>query len=238
MNPTNAINPTKPNWLFRGLIFLSVGIHLLLIMHLPRFYRSRDISRIELTLKQVSSPSQRRIPILRPRFKPLADPQERALADTPDEPYTPMKPIQYSLPAPVDSNVLRGRQRTPQIPVVEDIPVAEWQDESELLPAETQTGSSDDAMAQYYKLISGRVRTEAFKRYERISRRRIAQGVVEIEFTIGKDGEMVSAGVVTSSGSRILDRTALDAVKKVSPFAKPPNGSIVIQLPIRFELLK
>ena len=232
-----TVDSHKPNWLFRGLIFLSVGIHLLLIMQMPHFHRPRDVSRIELTLKQMSSPSQRRIPKLRPRFKPPTDSQEQILAGMRHEPDTPMKPLPYAAPAPMDFNGLRGKQRTPPIPVVEDTPVATWQDDAELLPVESQTASEDDAMTRYYKLISGKVRAEAFKRYERISRRRNVQGVVEIEFTIGRDGEMVAAGVVTSSGSRLLDRTALDAVKKVSPFAKPPKGSIVIQLPIKFELL-
>jgi protein TonB len=227
----------KPNWLFRGLILFSVGVHLLLFTQMPRLHRPRDISRIELTLKQISSPSQRQIPKPRPRFKPLTDQQGRIAAGELDAPYAPMKPLQYVMPAPIDSNGMLGKKQTPRIPVVEGTPVAEWQDASEFLPAETPTGSDDGAMTQYYKLISEKVRAEAFKRYERISRRSKVQGVVEIEFTIGRDGEMVSADIVMSSGSRILDRTALDAVKKVAPFAKPPKGSIVIQLPIRFELL-
>ena len=230
-------DPHKPNWLFRGLILLSVGIHLLLFTQVSHLYRPRDISRIELTLKQVSSFSQRQIPKLRPRSKPLAEMYEPIQAEVLQSLSSPMEPRQYVMPDPVDPNSLTGRKQTTQLPAVEDTTVAEWQDESESLTAESSADRDDDAMTRYYKLISEKVREEAFKRYERISKRRNVQGLVEIEFTIGRDGEVVSADIVKSSGSRILDRTALDAVNKVLPFAKPPKGSIVIQLPIKFELL-
>ena len=232
MNATNI----KPNWLFRGLILFSVGVHLLLFTQMNHLYRPREISRIELTLKQISSPSKRQIPRPGPRFKPLTDPHEQIEAGAFNEQYTPMKPLQHVIPAPVDSNRMYEKQ-LPGIPAVEDTPVAEWQNELESLPAGPATGSDDDDMTLYYTLISGKVRAEALKLYERIARSRKVQGVVAIEFTIGSNGEMVSVGIVKSSGNRILDRTAMDAVKKVSPFAKPPNGSLVIQLPIKFKLL-
>ncbi|MFC1876537.1 energy transducer TonB [Thermodesulfobacteriota bacterium] len=230
-------DPHKPNWLFRGMILLSVGIHLLLFMHMPHLYRPRDISRIELTLKQISSPSQRQIPKPRPRFKPLTDPQERIAAGALDAPYAPMKPFQYVMPAPVDSYGLMGKKQTPRIPVVEGTPVAEWQDASEMSSGSVPSVGERRVMTErtYTDLVQKKI--EAVKQYPKRAQRRNDQGVVKIVFTIGNDGEIVSANIIKSSGSRILDRTAIDAVKKASPFARPPNGSIIIQLPIKFELL-
>lgn len=227
----------RPNWLFRGLILFSVGVHLLLFMQMSHLYRSRDVSRIELTLKQVTSSFKRRIPKPKPRFEPLADSHEQIVTGAFEERIIPPAPLEYAMPVPVDPDSLSGKKPVPRIPVVEDTPVGEWRNESESLPAESVSLGEDDDVALYYTLISGKVRAEALKRYERIARSRNVQGVVEIEFTIGRNGEMVSAGIVKSSGSRILDRTAVDAVKKVAPFTTPPNGPIVIQLPIKFKLL-
>jgi protein TonB len=230
-------NLHQPNWLFRGLILLSVGVHLVLFMQINHLYRPRDISRIELTLKQITSSFKRRIPKPEPPIEPIPDSHEQIVAGAFKERIAPMAPLEYAMPAPVDPDSLPGKNPIPRIPVVEDTPVAEWQNESKSLPAEPASPGEDDDMALYYTLISGKVRGEALRRYERIARSRNVQGVVEIEFTIGRDGKMVSAGIVKSSGSRILDRTAVDAVKKVAPFAAPPSGPIVIQLPIKFKLL-
>ena len=194
-------NLHQPNWLFRGLILLSVGVHLVLFMQINHLYRPRDISRIELTLKQITSSFKRQIPKPEPPIEPIPDSHEQIVAGAFKERIAPMAPLEYAMPAPVDPDSLPGKNLIPRIPVVEE------------------------------------VRGEALRRYERIARSRNVQGVVEIEFTIGRDGKMVSAGIVKSSGSRILDRTAVDAVKKVAPFAAPPSGPIVIQLPIKFKLL-
>jgi len=238
MNLTNPTNDShKPNWLLRGLILLSVGVHLLLLMQMTHLSRPRDISRIELTLKPIPSPFQRQIPKPRPRFKPLTDPHEQIVAEALDERHTPMKPFQYAMPAPIDSNRLMGKNQIPRIPVMENTDVAEWQDEPEVLSASVPSVGERRVMTEraYADLVQEKI--EALKQYPKRAQRRNDQGVVKLVFTIGINGEIVSVNIVKSSGSRILDRAAMDAVKKATPFAKPPNGSIIIQLPIKFELL-
>ena len=227
----------KPNWLFWGLVFFSVGIHLLLIMHMPHFDRPVNISRIEVTLKQTSSPSQRWIPKPMPRLKPLTDmaepiyPEARTLLPTPSE------PLQYVSPKPVDPSSLTGKKQPPQLPAVEDTAVAEWQTEPETTPASVSTLVEKHVIDEraYTHLVQKQI--EAVKQYPKRAQRRNEQGVVEMIFTIGKDGKIVSQNIIKSSGSRILDGAAMDALEKASPFAPPPQGPIVVQLPIRFELL-
>jgi len=235
MNPTNDSH--KPNWLLRGLILFSVGVHLLPLMQMTHLSRPRNISRIELTMKQISSPFQRQIPKPRPRFKSLVDPDEQIVAGALGERHTPMKPLQYAMPAPIDPDRLMGKNQTPRIPVVEDTDVAEWQDEPEVSSGSVPSVAERRVMTEgvYTDLIQKKI--EALKQYPKRAQRRNDQGVVKIVFTIGNNGEIVSARIIKSSGSRILDRAAMDAVKKASPFASPPNGSIIIQLPIKFELL-
>jgi periplasmic protein TonB len=228
----------KPNWLLRGLIFLSVGIHLLLFMQMPRLDRARDISRIELTLKQISSPFERQVPKPRSRLKPLMEMHEPIQPEELHALSYPMKPLQYTMPKAVDPNSLTGKKKIPRIPIVEDTTVAEWQAEPETLSGSMTPPGKKHVMTEraYTHLVQKQI--EAVKQYPKRAQRRNEQGVVEMIFTIGNDGEIVSQNIIKSSGSRILDGAAMDALKKASPFARPPNGPIVIQLPIRFELLK
>jgi protein TonB len=227
----------KPNWLFRGLILLSVGVHLLLFMQMTHLYRPRDISRIELTLKQISSPFERQIPRPRPRLKALMEMHEPIQAEARHALSSPMKPFQYAMPKPVDPNSLTGKKQIPQLPVVEDTTVAEWQAEPKTLSGSMSPLDERLVMTEraYTHLVKKQI--EAVKQYPKRAQRRNEQGVVEMIFTIGNDGEIVSQNIIKSSGSRILDGAAIDALKKASPFARPPNGPIVIQFPIRFELL-
>jgi len=62
------VSKTKPNWLLRGLVGVSLAIHLLILMHVSGIYRSNALSYIEMTLQNVSRPSARSIP--RPRHRP------------------------------------------------------------------------------------------------------------------------------------------------------------------------
>jgi len=227
----------KPNWLLRGLIFLSVGVHLMLLLQMTQLYRPRDISRIELTLKQISKPFQREIPRPRSPLKPLTEPRGQTVAEAFDRPDAPLKPLQYVLPPPIDFNRLMGSKQRPRIPLIEDTGIAKWQDEPETLSDSVPPSAARPVAAEraYTDLVQRQI--EAVKQYPKRAQRRNEQGVVKIVFTIGTDGEIVSVNILKSSGSRLLDGAAIDAVKNASPFARPPNGSMIIQLPIRFELL-
>jgi protein TonB len=227
----------KPNWLFWGLVFFSVGIHLLLIMHMPHFDRPVNTSRIEVTLKQTSSPSQRWIPKPMPRLRPLKNMAEPIYPEARTALPIPLKPPQYLSPKPVDPNSLTGKKQPPQLPTVEDTAIAEWQAEPETTPASVPTLVEKHVIDEsaYTHLVQKQI--GAVKQYPKRAQRRNEQGVVEMMFTIGKDGKIVSQNIIKSSGSRILDGAAIDALEKASPFAPPPKGPIDIQLPIRFELL-
>jgi len=141
------------------------------------------------------------------------------------------------MPKPVDPNSLTGKKQIPRLPAVEDTTVTEWQAEPETLSGSMLPLGERPVMTErdYTHLVQKQI--EAVKQYPKRAQRRNEQGVVEMIFTIGIDGEIVSQNIVKSSGSRILDAAATEALKKASPFARPPNGPVVIQLPIRFELL-
>jgi periplasmic protein TonB len=227
----------KPNWLLRGLILFSVGVHLLMLMHFTGIYQPKVFSRIELTLKQASIRPQREIPLPRPQKTPVADQLEQALALSPAPLDIPAQPFQYNIPNPIQPDVWNDKIKTPRIPVVEDTDIARWQDVSEAVSVSVPHDNGQRVMTErtYTEMVQKQI--EAVKQYPKRAQRRNEQGVVTIVFTIGKDGKIVSANIIKSSGSRILDGAALDAVKKASPFTPPPHGSVSVQLPIKFELL-
>ena len=67
------------NRLLQTLIFISLGIHALLFMHISGIYRSQALSYIELTLRDVSKPYSREIPKPRVRTRAPKMPEAKTL---------------------------------------------------------------------------------------------------------------------------------------------------------------
>ena len=100
------------------------------------------------------------------------------------------------------------------------------------LPA-TTAAPIESERASYVDRI--RAAVEARKRYPSMARRRGTEGVVLARFHIGEDGELISLWTDQAAAS-ILSRSTREAVERAAPFPPPPNGSIVIELPIRYAL--
>ena len=83
-------------------------------------------------------------------------------------------------------------------------------------------------------------RLNQFKRYPRQARTRGHQGTVKVAFVLDSQGHVVSAKVVKSSGSPILDQETLDLLQRAQPFPVPPNGSserdLFLEVPISYAL--
>ncbi len=69
------------------------------------------------------------------------------------------------------------------------------------------------------------------------------EGNVGLEIAVAANGELVDTAVSQKSGYRLLDREAARAVKKISPFPKPPQSLLEddqyqFKLVVRFKLRK
>jgi protein TonB len=51
------------------------------------------------------------------------------------------------------------------------------------------------------------------------------EGAIGIAFRLDRDGNIVSAEVVNSSGDPMLDRLALKTVQRAAPFPSPPQAA-------------
>jgi periplasmic protein TonB len=60
-----------------------------------------------------------------------------------------------------------------------------------------------------------------------------------VAFTIDRSGRVLSARLIRSSGSAVLDQEAVSLARRASPVPPPPpnigGGTIVVTVPVRFS---
>lgn len=78
------------------------------------------------------------------------------------------------------------------------------------------------------------------KQYPRIAQLRGWQGTVRLELKIDASGTVTSSTVAESSGFEILDKQALEMVRKASPLPQPPEAlrgqEFTLIVPVSFKL--
>ena len=148
-------------------------------------------------------------------------------------------PPPKSVPAPVrrqEQKVVEKKPpETPPEPAPREEPelIAEAR-EGETVPADGEA----DGNREYEELlayISGLIRQNLL--YPAMARRRNSEGVVGMQFVIGKDGNLVSARVYRSSGSSILDKAALSLIERICPIKSGAiKRSMSLHINITYEL--
>jgi protein TonB len=267
----------KPNWLLRGLILVSIGVHALVFMHISGIYKSRTWTYLELTLR--SHPKVQEPDIPRPQDvpKPVAPPVQPVAADLKEraDPPPKKKPQRRTAPPAVES----GKPLPREQPVASAEPSRiRHQEESypesiaeSILPAappaaagpteagpeiaraadpeaasrgadQRPRGSSEPGDAAtadaYFAMVRSRI--ESHKAYPESARMRNLEGKVVVGFILQTDGTASSIEIRKKSAHNALNQAALDAVRKASPFPRPPahlfQKAIPLQLAIAFEL--
>lgn len=71
--------------------------------------------------------------------------------------------------------------------------------------------------------------------YPHVARKRGLEGKVVVSFIVCADGEAQDITITESSGFEILDKSAVEAVRKASPFPKPPVKAALI-IPVVYKL--
>ena len=69
--------------------------------------------------------------------------------------------------------------------------------------------------------------------YPKLARQMGWEGRVTVSFLISSDGNTKNIRIKQSSGIEILDQSSIEAVKKASPFPKPPSEAQII-IPISY----
>ena len=71
--------------------------------------------------------------------------------------------------------------------------------------------------------------------YPRMARKMGLEGKVVVSFIVCADGEAQDITITESSGFEILDRSAVEVVRKASPFPKPPVKA-ALMIPVVYKL--
>jgi protein TonB len=217
----------------RGLVCVSLAIHFVIFMHIAGLYKSKAMTYIELTLRDITKPPKRSIP--RPRHRPKTpdQPQDIKRLKVTQRRIPLLKPMEME-PAEADlPNGLVERINMPEIPNVAGLSISDWN------PGELDIASDEYASPDsYLELV--RLKIEKHKKYPDTARIRQKEGRVTIRFVITAEGDVRAARVVKTSRHRVLDTAALQAVKDAAPFPRPPRrffkGDITLELPVVFEL--
>jgi len=225
----------RPNWLLQGFIVLSLGVHVLVFLHIAGIYQSNAISIIELSMQEISKPNHRVIPMPRKRETPPAVSEIKTLqVKNVTIPKIKIDPIPKQT---VDHSY--DRILLPQVP--ENMNVASFaaaglsiQDPAPPLEATVEYTTQKE----YFDMLN--LRIQRFKEYPESAKSRHIEGRVKIEFMVLKDGTLTDIRVIKSSRHKNLDDAAIGALKKASPFPKPPgflfNPPVTMRINLLFEL--
>jgi len=222
---------TKPNWLLRILVVISLGIHALIFARISEVYRSNNLTFIELALQNISSPVTRFIP--RPRCRPKKPPlplevkkitHTRRLNKLPKP--IQMKPVESDCPNSI-GECIGG----PGGSSLNEMGLAQWNPKLEPF-VEYDTAKS------YLEMVKLRIERE--KKYPENARSRQIEGHITIRFTITQNGDVGASEIEQKSTHDSLNKAALAAVRNAAPFQKPPSrffkGDIMLTVTIVFEL--
>jgi len=225
----------RPNWLFYGLIALSIAIHLVIFLHIADIYRSRTITFIELTLRDITRHRQRIIPAPSRINSESSQPART-------ESHFQAKSIKPHPPeAPPKAENLIGKKRSLSYKRADagkylhkgyDFRLDSWSGETGGRRAERQD------IGDYLREI--RLRIENYKQYPSRARQRQIEGSATLRFTIEPDGRVTGLDMIRGSGHQILNRAAIRAVRDASPFPDPPAGvsgrAVPVEITIQFRL--
>ena len=226
----------KPNWLFRGLIIISLLVHMVLFMYIAKIYRPQTLSYLELTMRSVAKPFVREIP--RPRTRPPVKAYSEKMHQANTQPLkVPADPLPEMARVESVPDLSRESMQMMHPPVVNDVNISEWNPAEPVAQPEPSTSEVQPEITEedYRDIVDRKIRGSV--QYPEKAKKRNLQGRVTIAVTIDADGEITGLKITQSSGHRILDRSALKAVKESAPFSNPPDGPVTVIVPIQFRLI-
>jgi protein TonB len=175
----------------------------------------------------------------RPVHKPLVKPRVKPIVRA--KPATKAPPPVASLPEPIVAAPAVAHAEpetppaTPSAPASQ--PVASIAPQA-VAPAAVAERPSEASLAQYRLAVIEAARR--YKRYPRVALDNNWQGRAEVHMAIGADGSIAALSVRASSGHEILDREALDMIRKATPLTPIPASlrgtAFTLDIPVVFNL--
>jgi len=225
----------RPNWLLRGFVFVSLGIHAVALIHISGLYNSQAVTYIELTLQGKERPAARSIPRPPQRRKTVPPLDAQKAAPVLSVPVKPPPVPPAARITPVENQTLVESLAAPDLSEVPKPEAVAWSPPS---IGPSGPGSYSSSM-DYFSMV--RMRIESRKKYPHSARERQNEGRVVVRFVIGTDGMLNEAAIAERSHYQVLNQAALEAVRNASPFPRPPerlfSGPVSLEVSIVFELM-
>ena len=240
--------PTVPAWR-RHAVALSAGLHLATAMAILWFpaLPPRDLGKGAFTIELVAAPPPE------PQQPPPESPKPEAPKPEPPKPEPPKPELakpQLAKPEPPKASppAKAPPRPAPATPAAQPAPAQPVMTEgaAESPPATTATTDSAAPAASVpvpAPAARGAERDDYLRMvWARIMRFRPERvpfaGLARLRFTLGADGSLTAVEIAESSGSGLLDRAALDAVRRAAPFPAPPGLSeseLTFEIPFQFR---
>ncbi len=193
---------------------------------------SRAAQEIEEVKAEEPPPEEQPVEELKPQEEPpelkdvittaakAADP-ETMVPETPPEPENIVKPEEIQDVKPPQEKQVAAIEQVRQ-PKIEEAQSA----------SAKQSGGNATITTAYL----GSLRSVIEK--NKINPRSRVRGTAVVRFKVDAKGNLLSYAIKKSSGSKVLDRAALDAVRRSAPFPEFPEGVVkkplVVTVPFRF----
>ncbi|MFB2763729.1 TonB family protein [Marinobacter shengliensis] len=183
-------------------------------------------------------PDSLHAPMPAPSPETLPEPEPKP-QPTPEPEPEPVEPV--STTSEPDRDV--EEQEVPEISGAETAPTAEpnlapAEDASATPATQADTGGVVNDEARYLQALLGHL--NRYKRYPDSARRMRREGVVEVTFTVNRQGQVADARVVKSAGFRPLDDEVRDMLSRAVPLPGVPadygRPELTVTLPVAFSL--
>ena len=186
----------------------------------------------EATPERIAKPTEKPVDKVVEREK-VKEQQDIPTKENPDVALQKKTPEpQPEKPKPSEAQLAAPVTTAPQMSRVEIAAVA-------AAPLQTLFNLNEsNAIPTWKRLVASKL--ERNKKYPSSAHARDEKGVVELEFSVDRQGRLKSSRILKSSGSDALDRETLDLVQRAQPFASPPAAmtgeEVFLVVPIRFNI--
>lgn len=212
--------------------FISIGLHWIAAIGIPNISFPEPVKPLELVIDLAPPKPEPPAPVKPPEpVKPKVVPPQQA-KPIPQPIVNPVNtPTPISDPPPVIAAAPKA-EATPTF--VAPTPIVA---KPEPPKPRVNQADLDSARNQYGSALSREIAKHI--NYPGIAKMRGWQGVVEIDFQLDGNGKILSQKIRTSSGFEVLDKQALEMVKK-SNFPTPPevlkSTAFNVTVPVSFRL--
>ncbi|WP_120944272.1 energy transducer TonB [Helicobacter labacensis] len=164
-----------------------------------------------------------------PKPKPKPKPEPKPTPKPEPKPKPEVKPE----PKPEPAKPAKEEANKPSEPTPKQQKREESNQKSEGAQASAQAynpGVSNEFLMKIQMAISSK------NRYPRMAMVRGIEGEVLVEFTLNADGSTTDIRVAKSSGSEILNRAAVQAVKEAARLFPTPKQTVHLKIPIAYTI--